>query len=217
MKMLGWTCGISNGGKGGSGGYDEPIEAVSLVALLSSLSRLTFRFIGEDDRGCGYQNGGSSSLGCPFVRLRPRCIGVACTLSLAATPFKSSIIPKSPSRTPSASFRPAAKICGLLNCPIPSSKFLGVPPPASWCSNFVSEFCRTCSCLAVPVSLSCCLVHCCFKKSSSDSARASSSRNSTTRRSWKAIRVKKVAFASSRVETSSRVERVGLVTARSWA
>jgi hypothetical protein len=68
------------------------------------------------------------------------------------------------------------------------------------------------------VSLSCCLVHCCFRKSNSDSARASSSRSSTTRRSWKAIKVKNVAFASSSAVTSSCDEeaRAGLEIARSW-
>ena len=64
--------------------------------------------------------------------------------------------------------------------------------------------------------MSCCRVHCCLRRSSSDSARASSSRSSTTRRSWKAIRVRKVAFASSRADTSSNDEREGLVIARSW-
>lgn len=93
------------------------IDIVSCVVSLSSLSLLTVRFIG--DERFGFHNGGStcsdtipnatSSL-VYLVGLRPRCRGVVCVLSSAAVAFKSSIIVKNPSLTPSARRFPAKRI-----------------------------------------------------------------------------------------------------------
>jgi hypothetical protein len=100
-------------------GYLVSVKSVSGIVSVSlpSLSLVTERFMG--DERFGYHNDGGStfsetipkldsSLEC-LVGLRPRR-GVVWPPSLAAKPFKSSIIVKSPSRTPSASRFPATII-----------------------------------------------------------------------------------------------------------
>jgi hypothetical protein len=94
-------------------GSEERGSVVSLPSLSLLMERLT------GDGRLAFQRGGSRfSVAMPsptssliaLVGLRPRCLGVVCVLSFAATDFKSSIMVKNPSRTPSAIRLPATKI-----------------------------------------------------------------------------------------------------------
>ena len=136
--------------------YVGLVDEVSCVVSLPSLSLLVDRFVGDVLLDFGIHNGGSlfsvtipnptSSL-LTRVGLLPRCLGVVCALSLAVTDFKSSMTVKNPSLNPSARRFPATRICGDLTESSNSVRGVtGVGPPCiNCCSNFVNEFCRTCS------------------------------------------------------------------------
>jgi hypothetical protein len=97
--------------------YSVPVEIVARDETLASLSLLMACFIG--DERFGYHGRGStfsgtnsdfaSSLG-DLVGVRLRCRNVVCGLSFTVMIFKSSIIVKNPSLTPSARRFPATRI-----------------------------------------------------------------------------------------------------------